>query len=312
MSAMALRLTELPWSSFEDDDERFREILKRVGLAILLLSLLMPFLPIPQIERAKLESVPERLAKLVIEKKPLPPPPAPVVREEPKLAKTEPKPKPREIKKEPQPAKIEQARDRARRSGLLALSDELESLRNSAPGPIAAETKLTRGNAIGAGRAPGASERAIITSRAGSGSGGIRTSGLSRDTGGGGLAGRGTTRLASSIGGGGGGGGSLSRGGGGKAARSIEEIQLVFDRNKRSIFALYNRALREDPTLAGKVVLKLTIQPNGEVTVVAIVSSELKAPELERKLAARIRQFDFGAKDVDTMVVTYPIDFLPS
>jgi TonB family protein len=311
MSAVALRLTELPWSSFEDDDERFREILKRVGLAVLLLSLLLPFLPIPQIERAKLESVPERLAKLVIEKKPLPPPPAPVVREEPKLAKTEPKP--REIKKEPKPARTEQARDRARRSGLLALSDELESLRSrGAPGPIGAETRLTRGNAIGAGHAPGASERAIITARAGSGSGGIRTSGLSRDTGGGGLAGRGTTRLASSIGGGGGGGGSLSRGGGGKPARSIEEIQLVFDRNKRSIFALYNRALREDPTLAGKVVLKLTIQPNGEVTVVAIVSSELKAPELERKLAARIRQFDFGAKDVDTMVVTYPIDFLPS
>lgn len=311
MSTVALRLTELPWSSFEDDDERFREILKRVALAILLLSLLMPFLPIPQIERAKLESVPERLAKLVIEKKPLPPPPAPVMREEPKLAKKEPKP--REIKKDPRPAKIEQARDRARRSGLLALSDELESLRSrGTPGPIGAETKLTRGNAIGAGQAPGASERAIITSRAGSGSGGIRTSGLSRDTGGGGLAGRGTTQLASSIAGGGGGGGSLSRGGGGKPSRSIEEIQLIFDRNKSSIFALYNRALREDPTLAGKVVLKLTIQPNGEVTVVAIVSSELKAPELERKLAARIRQFDFGAKDVDTMVVTYPIDFLPS
>jgi hypothetical protein len=308
MSAAALRFTELPWSSFEDDDERFRAILKRVGLAILLLSLLTPFLPIPQIERAKLENVPERLAKLVIEKKPLPPPP--VVREEPKLARKNPKPQ--EIKKDPKPAKVEQARERAKRSGLLALSDELETLRNrGAPGPIGAETKLTRGKSIGAGQAPGPSERAIITSRAGSGSGGIRTSGLSRDTGGGGLAGRGTTQLASSIGGGGGGGGSLSRGGG-KASRSIEEIQLVFDRNKSSIFALYNRALREDPTLAGKMVLKLTILPSGEVTICALVSSELQSPELERKLLARIRQFDFGAKDVDTMVVTYPIDFLPS
>ena len=27
---------------------------------------------------------------------------------------------------------------------------------------------------------------------------------------------------------------------------------------------------------------------------------------------ARIRQFDFGAKDVDQMVVTWPVDFLPS
>jgi hypothetical protein len=29
-------------------------------------------------------------------------------------------------------------------------------------------------------------------------------------------------------------------------------------------------------------------------------------------LLARIRQFDFGAKDVDQMVVTWPVDFLPS
>ncbi|MCL6569647.1 MAG: hypothetical protein K6T35_12430 [Meiothermus silvanus] len=34
--------------------------------------------------------------------------------------------------------------------------------------------------------------------------------------------------------------------------------------------------------------------------------------ELERKLLARIRQFDFGAKDVETMTVTWPVDFLPS
>jgi hypothetical protein len=43
-----------------------------------------------------------------------------------------------------------------------------------------------------------------------------------------------------------------------------------------------------------------------------LVSSELKADELEKKLLARIRQFDFGAKDVADLVVTYPVDFLPS
>ena len=42
------------------------------------------------------------------------------------------------------------------------------------------------------------------------------------------------------------------------------------------------------------------------------MSSDLKTPELERKLLARIRQFDFGAKDVNQMVVSYPVDFLPS
>jgi TonB family protein len=113
-------------------------------------------------------------------------------------------------------------------------------------------------------------------------------------------------------GGGGGAGGSLQRAGNGKASRSIEEIKLVFERNKGAIYALYNRALREEPGLQGKVVLELKIAPSGEVLECRIASSELNAAELERKLLARIRQFEFGAKDVEQMVVTWPVDFLPS
>ena len=52
--------------------------------------------------------------------------------------------------------------------------------------------------------------------------------------------------------------------------------------------------------------------PSGAVEGLRIVSSELKAEELEKKLLARIRSFDFGAKDVEVMVVTWPVDFLPS
>ena len=59
-------------------------------------------------------------------------------------------------------------------------------------------------------------------------------------------------------------------------------------------------------------MLELKIAPSGGVLDCRIVSTELKASELESKLLARIRQFDFGAKDVDQMVVTWPVDFLPS
>ena len=48
------------------------------------------------------------------------------------------------------------------------------------------------------------------------------------------------------------------------------------------------------------------------MTDLRIVSSELKQSEVESKLLARIRTFDFGAKDVNEMVVNYPLDFLPS
>jgi protein TonB len=107
-------------------------------------------------------------------------------------------------------------------------------------------------------------------------------------------------------------GGTLQKGSSGKGSRSIEDIKLVFERNKGAIYALYNRALRDDPALQGKVVLELKIAPDGQVQGLRIISSELKAEELEKKLLARIRQFDFGAKDVDLMVVTWPVDFLPS
>jgi TonB family protein len=114
------------------------------------------------------------------------------------------------------------------------------------------------------------------------------------------------------AGSGSGAGGKLTAGNSGKAARSIEDIKLVFERNKGSIYAIYNRALREEPGLQGKVVLELRIAPSGSVLDCHMVSSELKSPALEAKLLARIRQFDFSAKDVDEMVVTWPVDFLPS
>jgi TonB family protein len=97
-----------------------------------------------------------------------------------------------------------------------------------------------------------------------------------------------------------------------KASRTREEIELVFDRNKSAIYALYSRALRDKPALQGKVVLEVTIAPSGEVTDCKVVSSELNDPDLERKLVARVRMFRFEARDVATMTTTKPIEFFPA
>jgi protein TonB len=96
------------------------------------------------------------------------------------------------------------------------------------------------------------------------------------------------------------------------ASRSQEEIELVFDRNKSAIYALYNRALRDNPALMGKVVMQLTIAPTGEVTDCRIVSSELGDAELERKLVARVKMFRFDDKDVEAITTTKPIEFFPA
>ena len=104
----------------------------------------------------------------------------------------------------------------------------------------------------------------------------------------------------------------MSRGSSGSASRSEEEIALVFDRNKGAIYALYGRALREQPDLQGKLVLEFTIAPDGEVTECHVVSSELHDPDLERKIVARVKLFRFEARDVAAITTTKPIEFVPT
>jgi TonB family protein len=348
---VSFRHAVLPWTVSEEDDRRFKRVVKRVLLICALIFLLMPWIPTPKEDRASVQELPPQFARLLLESKPVPPPPPPVKQEKlpgtedkqnptkvPETAKPEPTkaPVPEARKPEPNKApgeKLENARQKASGVGLLALKDELAEIRGA---PVAVQLKQDIkqgpgvgtgvGVGVGAGTDAGIPVRALITSNATNGSGGINTAGYSRNTGGGGLAGRATTLVEGVAGGGGGGGagggggggggagkgGALQRGGSGKASRSIEEIKLVFERNKGAIYAIYNRALREDPALEGKVVLELKIAPSGQVIDLRILSSELKAADLERKLLARIRQFDFGAKDVDLMTVTWPVDFLPS
>ena len=155
-------------------------------------------------------------------------------------------------------------------------------------------------------------KRNILTSGS-SGSGGIDTSRLSSGVGRSALAGRETTQVESPV-------DMVARAGpqvntdngSGRPSRTFEEVTRVFDRSKGAIFSLYNRALRRDPTLQGKVVLEITIDPSGQVTACKIISSELNNKKLERKLVARVKLLNFGSRNVEVMVVTYPIDFLPS
>lgn len=314
------RSYRLPWDGSADEEQSFREIARRVGSGAIVACILLSFLPVPERDPTLSRPVPPRLARLVLEKPAPIPPPAPVVQPEKPEPVAETKPvapteKPVEAKARPEPERKAVVRERAGRAGLLPFADQLADLRDNE-----ALTSITSGgtNFTGAvGDAPQV-ERALITSKAGVGSGGINTAGLSRNTGGSGLGGRSTTQVASGVaalGGGSasaGGGAEDGNGSGQRASRSREEIEMVFDQNKGAIYALYNRALRANPSLQGKLVLKLTIEPSGQVSAVEVVSSELGDEELERKLVQRIRMFTFVSKDVPPVTTTKPIDFFPA
>jgi len=94
--------------------------------------------------------------------------------------------------------------------------------------------------------------------------------------------------------------------------RSAEDIAFVVDKNKGKLHAIYRRARRSDPGIQGKIVLEITILPSGKVEGVRVTSSELQNEKLEARIISRVKQFDFGAKNVNKVTVTYPIEFLPS
>lgn len=326
MSAAApvlYRIYDLPWTTGELERERLRKIMRMSFGALLVLSLVMSFLPVPEQAVDEPQEIPKRLARLVVERQTPPPPPPPVVREEPVEAPpvVEPERVAEERRVEPEPVvenepppvdRTEQARERARSAGVLQFASQLSALRTNAD---AAANRLERTGAAGVGiEAVAVAERSLITSRVGAASGGINTAALSRNTGGGGLGGRATTQVESPVEAFAEAGGAAQRtGASDRGSRSREEIERVFDANKGRIFTLYNRALRENPALQGKVVLRLTIAPDGRVTFCEIVSSELGDPDLERGLVQRVLLFQFEARDdVEAITTTKPIDFFPA
>ncbi len=306
---------ELPWSSDSNQDRKFQRLLGITFLIVLVLGLAWPFLPTPEPDPMEIVEIPPRIAQLLLEEKPLPPPPPPKVEEpepEPDEAEpeqvveteTEPEPEP---EPEPEIDLTEVAREQAQ-AAFMPFAEDLADLVDQELLDKVADDRELSASVGEAAR----NERSMITSKVGTASSGINTAAMSRNTGGSGIAGRSTTQVKSPVAGIGPAGGASRTGSSGKASRSREEIELVFDKNKGVIFALYNRALRNDPTLEGKLVLRLTIAPNGQVTFCEVVSSELNAPELENKLVQRIKLFRFEAKDVEAITTTKPIDFFPA
>lgn len=329
MVAAYYRSPTLVWSLGAEEDRRFWRILFAVLVAFTVVGVVIPYISVSEPEPDEIIKMPKRFAELLAEpERRTPPPPPKIAEPEPKpetkpkpekkpepqkppkkVAEKKPAPKPKpkpKVRAEPVPDKAA-ARQKAQQSGLLAARDALSDLRDN---PEVARLNKKRLTSKGS-EAVRKTQRSVLTSDVATGSGGINTAKLSRDTGGQALVGRSTTKVVAPEGtstGAQGGGSRKAR----KPARTIEEIQVVFDRNKGAVFALYNRALRRNPALEGKVVLRLTIEPSGNVTACEVVSSTLDSPRLESRLISRVKLFNFGAKDVERVTITYPIDFLPA
>jgi outer membrane biosynthesis protein TonB len=309
----------MPWARGCEEDERFRKSLGASLAVSLMIALLVGTIALPIVEREKLNELPERVAKIVRQDRTPPPPPVPI--EEPTIPDEEiPEPVPElaeeqppdELPEQPKVADVEQpdTREQVKSKGILAFRDSFADRANMRPtAQLGSQASVRSAGEDAIGRP----ERMMVTTSAPGSSGGINLSNISRDVGGGGqgIEGVQLARVASSIGGGDGPDRPMS--GGALAGRTDEEIQIVFDRYKAALYRLYNRELRKDPTLRGQLVLQLTIEPDGSVSLCQLHSSDMKAPMLAQQVVQRVLTFNFGAKeDIVAMTIIYPIDFLPA
>ena len=311
----------LPWTGLQEEDRRFRRILLQTLVILLAAGAITPYIRIPQPASGTAEDMPPRRVRLLAMQS-LPgswttSQPVAATVSAPAEPETEPEPEPK-MQPQPQPQTTAARpsatprmtpREKAASTGVLAMSDALARLRSTTP-----NTGIETGQ-----------EEVVSRGRAETGQASLLATNFTRGSSGieGGVAHQsvlGTAALPGREAGGQGAGGSGVRGPGtGRAAtpspgmaRSEEEIQEVLDRNKGAMYTLYNRELRKDASLQGKLVLSLTIAPAGNVTRCDILSSELGAVSLEQQLVALIRRIDFGSKPgVPAVTTKVPIEFFP-
>ena len=226
-----------------------------------------------------------------------------------------------------------EARKKAERVGVLAFKDAFVNLMEETPiAKLGTEARLSKESPRVAGQA--VPQRSLVAMQAQAGSsGGIGNAGVSRNVGSGNVDRLGGAGIVRGGGGDGIGSGNGSGVGFGRIESSIggleessrplsdglapgrtdEEIQIVFDRYKAALYRIYNKELRKDPTLRGKILLRMSIETSGAVSMCKVESTDLASPELVAKIVERIKRFNFGYKEgVPKITILYPIDFLPA
>lgn len=289
----------MPWNTDGEDEKRSRRYLLVAVLYSILGALVIPGLQLPVPDKDEIVEIPERLTKFIKRKE---------KKEEPKPEAKAKAPTNTASKTKATNKEVKEARKKAEKTGLLAFKNNFADLMEDASETrLGANAKLSNRTSRSK-----SSSRSLISAQAKSGSSGINTASLSREVGEASdkIGAVKFTRMTSDI-------GTafddrpLASGPG--PSRTDEEIQIVFDRYKAVLYRIYNRELRKNPTLQGKMVLRITILPDGTVSACKVESTDLDSASLSAKITKRVLRFNFGAKkDVQKITILYPIDFLPA
>lgn len=334
VSSIPYRAMVMPWTKEAESEKRIRRAVLMALFISFIFGGLIPIIKVPLPDRsATVMEIPERLVQLVKKEPPVPAPKKeikqPKKEVEPQSGKSEPKPdeplrearaaeKPKEVAAATVDAGASAARNKAEGTGVLKFKNDFKDLMKDVPvARLGTEARLGNESAQAQGQA--VAQRSLVAMQAkGGSSGGIGGASVSRNVGsgnasrlGGGSSGVGFARVESAIAG----LGESSRptSDGLSLGRTDEEVQIVFDRYKAALYRIYNQELRKDPTLRGKILMRISIEPDGTVSLCKVESTDLASPVLVENIVERIKKFNFGPKEgVQKMTILYPIDFLPA
>jgi TonB family protein len=95
------------------------------------------------------------------------------------------------------------------------------------------------------------------------------------------------------------------------ANRDESVISNFVKKNMRSIEAEYNRLLKADPGMNGKVTVRFTILPDGRVTDVEVVESTIDNESLKQKIVRVVQNWVFPAigESEGNLTVNFPFVF---
>lgn len=289
----------LPWHENEEQFEYFKKLIKRIVIPLMVFLIVMPLLPD--------FTTPPEVIKKVVTQLALDPPeviPEPKVVPEPR-PKQKPKPKPAASQKT---SASNSASSSA--SSLAALSQQLSALSSAASAP-----KLQKKNVFiaDAGKVQKSSRSLLGQKNATRSSTGLSAADITMNTQGGQV----LTHQS----------GNVVNANTGIALptaeqyhydpkqdsrRDMQSIRRTLERYKGSVYALYTKALRQSSELNGRFIFEFTILPNGEISQLKLVSSELNEPNLEAKMLKKISGINFGVADHLPTAVQYTFSFLPS
>lgn len=93
--------------------------------------------------------------------------------------------------------------------------------------------------------------------------------------------------------------------------RSMEEVRKVILDRIGGIKYLYDKQLKSDPGLRGKIVVEFIIGASGHISSVKIVRSSLKSEALEGKIVRTIKRWAFRKVSEGEFKVVFPFVFAP-